>query len=629
MTFASPLKSRHSAAWIVGLVSVLVYANSLGNGFAYDDVHIIVENSTIESLADLPETLMAPYWPVPDGASLGLWRPVTTTLLAVQYALVGENPLLYHVVNVLGHAGVSILVLFLFAGLMSLPAAFAGSLLFAVHPVHTESVANIIGVAEIVSTLLVLGACLLHLEARRPVGWGRALAMGLLYLLAFGTKESAVTLPGVIFLLDAARGRIGFRELPGYLRETWRVWLALVVAAAAVLFMRFQILGSVADPQGALGAEILADIPKIWTLGEIWSHYVRLMVFPLDLSADYSPEVIPVSWGWTAVNVTGVVLALGILVGAWVAWRRGPMAQGRITSRTAAFAVVWFLVTISPVSNVLFLTGVLLAERTLYLPSVGIAAGMGWLVVRLARDRPRGAWVGLVLVVVLASARVWERNPTWRSTPIVFERMIQDYPHSGRSQWVLGDLFFQQGRRSEGLTSYRAAIDLLGTHPKLIAEVGRRMIAAEYYRSAQNLLEYSFRDHPDLSVAPGLIAVIRSEVGDAPGTERWARIALTIRPEDPVRQHLLAWSLAEQGRWEEAVEARRRAIEQGEGDYWQQWMSLAYLEAWSGDTTAAVYALDSAWTLAVTEGGAVQVDSLFVELGVLPPNERSEEPDGG
>jgi tetratricopeptide (TPR) repeat protein len=384
--------------------------------------------------------------------------------------------------------------------------------------------------------------------------------------------------------------------------------------AAAILWVRLQVLGSIAHPFGPLGADLLAQIPRVWTLSEVWSHYVRLLVFPLDLSSDYSPNVIPISLGWNAANLVGLVLALAILAGALVAWRRGDLGPGSGSARAAGFGVVWFVVTISPVSNVVFLTGVLLAERTLYLPSVGFVAAAGWALWRLQRRRRRLAWGTLVLALALMGWRTWERTPTWKDNITVFGTMIEDYPQSGRSQWVLGDLFFQRGNPTQGLVSYRAAINILGPHYQLVTEISKKLIAAEYYEAAERLLLFSWRDYPEFSVAPGLLAVIASERGDPVATERYCRAALLLDDRDAVRHHLLAWALWKQGRWAEAAEARKGAIAQGEGDYWQQWVSLAYLEASAGDTTAARAALDTARVKAVTKSGRRQVDSLSSAL---------------
>ena len=608
------LLSLRSAALVTGALATLVYANSLENDFAYDDLHIIHENPGIHSLQTLPGALTEPYWPGRFGRELGLWRPTTTAFLGLQYALSGENATLYHVINVLAHGAVSVLVLLLLVELMPLAAAFAAGLVFAVHPVHVEAVANVIGIAELLATGFLLWACLLHVRGPEQTGWGRALAMGGLYALAFGAKEIAVTLPGAIFLLDAARQRLGFHELPDYLRRRWRAYLVMLVVAITLLFLRWHVLGSIASPLSALGADLLEEIPRIWTVAEVWMHYVRLWVFPMDLSADYAPDVIPISIGWHGANLVGLGMGLLVLVGTLVAWRRPEMVADRDTARAAAFGVVWFMITVSPVSNVLFLSGVLLAERTLYLPSVGLAAATGWLVVRVARERPRAAWVALFVALSLGSWRTWTRNPTWRDNLTVFGQLIEDYPHSGRSQWVLGDLFFQQGRVSEAMVSYRAAVNILGPHYRVISEISSKLIGAERYDSAERLLRFIWRDHPELSTAPGLIAVIYSERGMPEETERYCRAALAIDDTDAVQHHLLAWALAEQGRWEEAAEARRGAIAQGEGHSWQQWVSLAYLEAHAGDTASATVALDSARLVATTRASRAQIDSLRAEM---------------
>jgi len=485
----------------------------------------------------------------------------------------------------------------------------------------------VIGIAEVLPAVLYLLACLVHVRGPTGTGWPRALTIGAVYALAFGGKESAVTLPAVLFLLDAARTRLGPTELPAYLRDRWRLYAVLAGVAAVMLGARFRVLGSIAHPFGPLGADLLAEIPRIWTLAEIWSHYVRLLVFPMDLSSDYSPNVIPISLGWNAANTVGAVLALGILVGSLVAWRRGPLSKERDTARVVGFGVVWFLITVSPVSNVFFLAGVLLAERTLYLPSVGYVAALGWALVRLSRRRARLAWGITAVVVALMGWRAWDRTPTWRDNLTVFGTMIEDYPHSGRSQWVLGDLFFQRGRPEQGLVSYRAAIDILGPHYQLITEISKKLIAAEYYEAAERLLLYSWREYPEFSVAPGLLAVVASERGDPRETERYCRAALALDDQDAVRHHLLAWALTQQERWEEAAEARKGAIAQGEGDYWQQWVSLAYLEAWSGDTVAAEAALDSALAKTTTRSARRQVDSLWAALlGASPTDSASGPP---
>ncbi len=616
--YESPLRSARVAAVFAAALAALVYANSILNTFAYDDLNIVLNNPRIHSLATLPSAIAAPYWPGEYAKQLGLWRPVTTALLGLQWALWGSNPTFYHVVNVLAHAGVTALVVLVLAELMSTPTAFVGGLIFAVHPVHVEAVSNVVGVSEMGSAFFFLLACLIHLRGPTTTRWPRAILIAVLYTIGFGIKEGAVTLPAVLFLLDAAQRRIGLEDLGPYLRERWRVYTAIVVAAGAVLAMRYDVLGSIAHPFGPLGADLLKSIPRIWTLATVWSNYVRLWVFPQALSADYSPNVIPIALGWNWLNLAGVAMALSILTISLVLWRRADMRKGRDTARIASFGVVWFIITISPVSNIFFLAGVMLAERTLYLPSVGLSAATAWLFVRYARRRPRVAPALLVLCLALLSLRTWTRTPTWKTNNTVFGRMIADHPESGRSQWVLGDLFMGQGRVHQALVSYRAAIDILGTEYPLLTEIARKLIVLRRYSAAKGLLTYAWRERPKLTVAPSDLAVIASDQGNAHETEHWCDIALHDGLNTAVCYHLLAWAYATEGRWNAAAEAREKAIARGQGDYWQQWESLGYLQWHRGDTAAARTAFDSAVLRAKGSIALKQVDSL--EQALLGPS---------
>lgn len=627
--FGSPLHDVKTAALLVGVFAGAIYVNALGNGFAYDDLLIVQENTLIQSWETLPEALVVPYWPGDYGKELGLWRPVATAVFGVQHVLGGGSPFIFHAVNVLAHIGTSLLVLVLFRLLLSAPAAFAGALLFAVHPVHTEAVANVVGFSELISAAALVAALIVHVRGGPVSSWSTALVMGLLYAIGFGSKESAVTLPGLVLLVDAARFRLGFPELPRYLAERWRTYLVLFAVSMVLLWARLQVLGSIASPFAPLGGDLLKEIPRIWTLGEVWVHYVRLWVFPLDLSSDYSPGVIPISIGWGIDNALGIGLALLCLSLALLAWRRPDLARGRDSGKTAAFGAVWFLIAISPISNTVFLSGVLLAERTLYLPSVGLAAATGWLVVRLAQDRKRVAWVGLTIAVLASSVRTWLRNPSWYDNATMFTVLIDDYPHSGRSQWVLGDVLVIRGRVSEGLRSYRAAIDLLGTHYQLLTEISKRLIDEQHYRAAEVLLRFAIDDSPEYPLAHGLVALIRAEYGDAEGTEAFARASIERQDVDPTRHHLLAWALARQQRFDEAAEARARGLEQGRTAFWQQYMYEAYVRRAEGDSAGAYAAVDTAWSRVFTDVGRAALDSVRVaDFGLKPRVTPVTEPSG-
>jgi len=114
----SPFRSPRVAAVLAGALGVLIFLNSLANGFAFDDNPIIRDNEAIRSLQDIPEALVAPYWPGEHGQSLALWRPVVTGLYGLEWAFWDGIPVGFHLLNVLLHGGVTALVVLLLAELM-------------------------------------------------------------------------------------------------------------------------------------------------------------------------------------------------------------------------------------------------------------------------------------------------------------------------------------------------------------------------------------------------------------------------------------------------------------------------------------------------------------------------------
>jgi len=618
----SPLRSPRTAALLAGALGILVFLNSLANGFAFDDKLIISENEAIQSLEALPGALVAPYWPGEHGQNLALWRPVATGLYGLEWALWGGSPIGYHLLNVLLHGAVTALAVLLLAELIPVAAAFVGGLVFAVHPVHVEAVANVVGRAEVLSAFFFLLTCLLVLRGGKRLGVGRLFLILLTYALAFLTKESAVTLLGVVFLLDGAKEELTLKDVGHYLRRRWSLYLGLLGVAGAILFARLLVLGNVARPFAPLGADILEDIPRIWTVTATWPHIVRLFFFPKDLVVDYGPAVIPIAYGWNSANVVGVFIVLAILVLSLLTWRReGPLGRSRLNGRTLGFGVLWFVITLSPTSNFFFLSGILLSERTLYLPSLGFVAVVGWGFLRLHQSRPRVAPVVLVVALLLLGARSWARTPTWKSDLEVFNTLVLEHPESGRSQWILADLYFRAGRTSEALRAYRVAVGILGGHYSLMTEMGRVFMGAGYNDAAELVLTFAWRDRPEFGVAPGLLANIYDRQGRHVEAEEVSRLRLAEDSTDAVQYHLLSRALEAQGRFPEAVEARKASIRHGEGDHWEQWSWLARLELAAGDTSRAWAAMDSARDRAQTEKEYRQIGSLLQALqrgGISP-----------
>ncbi len=602
------LTLRRAVLWS-SVLACVVFANALGNEFAYDDQHILVDNENIHSMETFTEAITTPYWPTREGRGLGLWRPFATGVYALGWNLFDGSPLPFHILNVLLHGLVTGLVVALIVALTASPlAGLVGGVVFAVHPVHVEVVANIIGFAELWGAVTYLMACLLFVRWRETgFGLGRSAVLAGLFAWGLLTKESAVTLPGALFLLDCFFEDFELRDIPRMLRSRGLLYGAIVLTGVVVFMGRHAVLGTVANAFPALGADLLAEIPRIWTLGEIWLHYVRLLVFPLDLAADYSPRVVNIHIGWNATNTAGAVIALLILALALVSWTR-------LGARALAAGVVWFVITMSPVSNFFFLSGVLLGERLLYLPSVGFSLAVGWLIVRVLPTRRSLAVAALTLWLLVFTARTWTRTPTWQSTETVFHTLMDEHLEAGRAQWVAGDSHWQENQVSAALRNYRYAIGSVGAGYSLISEITRKLLGLERYEQAEVLARMLWEDEPNWDAGPAYMAIALDNQGRWEEAAEWAEIAKGLDPELPVTRHMLSDLYRKLERYPEAIREREAAIALGEAGHWQQWVWLADLRRLSGQRELALQALDSARAREPSSEGLAEVDSIAAQI---------------
>jgi Flp pilus assembly protein TadD len=575
---------RRDRRLLLGLVSVaaialLAYANSLSNGFAFDDKGVIELNEQVHGLEHLGDALSGSYWPG-EVAERGLFRPLTLVTYAIDWELWEGRPFGFHLVNVLLHAGVSVLVLFLLLALgTGLPAAWAGAAIFAVHPVHVEAVANVVGRAELLTTLFFLAATLVYLKGKG--GWRTALGVGTLYLLALTSKENGVTLPGALVILEALRTR----DLRGTVRAVlgkWRVYLLTVVALAAYFMLRKINIGTFLGVETPAWFWGMPDRVRILTAIRVWPEYLRLMLFPADLVPDYGPGVIVPQTGWLQPLVL-LGLATGALV-ALVAWR----ARRALPLLSAGIA--WFALTVLPVMGLLFPVGIILAERTLYLPSVGLAMAVAGLAAwGAARDRlRRPAAAALLVVLALAGARTWQGNPVWRDSLAVLNHLMDHHPANYRVQWGLGNHYASNGDTVAALDHLELATRMVpgyfgvrGQYGELLFHHGQFARAAAQFDTALQVL-------PENEAAHRFRVAALLGAGRPADAVAAAREGLRQRPGNAYLTGLLARALARDGRYDLAADARTASLELDPVDpRWAQWAHLAALQLLQGDSTAA------------------------------------------
>ena len=373
----------------VAICALVPHALALWNGFAMDDLYIVAWNPLVHSISGVGRAFAAPYWPPDLGGQM--YRPLPLATYAADWAIAGGHPAWFHALNLLWHAGVAVAVTALMLRLPSpdgrggqgvRTAGIIAGLLFAVHPVHVEAVANVIGRGELMAAL---GVCLAVYAAvvKDSIGWSAlALAGGLL------SKENAAVAPGLIaWAWIVGLSRPLRPRMMAYV-GSWFAIVAVYVALRATVLHPYERLHAIAPV--FLGESFLAG--RLTAIAALWD-VLRLLILPITLRVDYSPAertiVHSLLDGRFVLGFACLALWAGLLVFAW-----------RRERRVEAFGLGWIAIAFLPVANLLFSTGVLMAERTLYLPSVGVALALGAALARLPVDRVR-----LVLgVLVLAGA---------------------------------------------------------------------------------------------------------------------------------------------------------------------------------------------------------------------------------
>ena len=582
---------------VVFALAVGVYANSVRNGFALDDEWIIAGNERVHGIERLPEAVTSPYWPS-SAARMALYRPVAVATYALDWELWDGAPWGFHAVNVILHGAATVLVLLLLLHVGFSPGAgVVGAVVFAAHPVHTEAVANVVGRAEVLSTTFFLVACLLFLrrELHAPV---RVAGIALCYFLSLGSKEIGITLPIILLLLEGLRSS----DSDGFLRRVWNERAVFAACAGAVIVylgIRRAVLG---DIHGGDVAPMLVDadaITRIANAIRIWPEYVRLLFYPRHLVADYSPGVIMPVDGFESLVVLGLVVGIAILLLGAVAWRRWQIS----------LPIFWFAITILPVSNLIFPVGILLAERTLYLPSVAIAvlaAGLAQAVTHRPGQLRTAGIVAFAAVVVAFSIRTWTRNPVWKSTETVIADLAASHPESFRVQWVLAGNLMREGRVDEAFAHYAVAAELNPSHYNLLMEYaaalvvhGRAVEGEQVLRQVAVLMP----DYVEPFVYLSQALYNQGRMQDALETSTRA-IEHFLGRKDFVGNigglyHQQAQALAALGDWDAAFVARTESIRRARPHvHWTQWRHLAEIELNRNRFEEAAAALDSARTVA-------------------------------
>jgi protein O-mannosyl-transferase len=564
--------------------AALPYLNSLANGFAYDDLTQVLGNPYLRSFHFLPQIFSTSVWSFLGGAGgvTNNYRPVMTLGYLACYQLFGPSAVAFHTINLLVNGTVVLLVYKVGARLFNdRSLGLLAAVIFALHPVHSESVDWVGGVTDLELTLFCLAAFLFYLWLPRFSGaranWlGLQAALVASLALALLSKESAITLPPLLSVFEHF-----YRDDRGQTRWTEKLaryapaWLLVPVYLA----LRIHFLGGFAPE--LQGRSSLSPDAVVLSAAALLGQYAAKFCWPARLCLYY---VFPAGWSNLLPEVLGGIATISAVALLFVVlWRAG---------RRVSFGLIWFLVTLAPVLNVRWMPDAAFAERYLYLPSVGLCWVAAWAArwlwhspSRLGHGRRVALAAAAAVVAMLAVARIVTRNRDWKNNVVLYRRTLEVSPNSYVIHDDLGETYWQLGERDLAAREWYTAAKLAPDAVLVLDNLGLLDISEHRYDDALaelgraiSLAPHDVGAHVDLGMAYGAM-------GRAYDAEREFESAVALAPLNSFAHKQLAQQYFDDGRYADA-DAQFRASLALRPDV-SAWLGLGLSRWRQGDTSEA------------------------------------------
>lgn len=576
------------------LVTVLVYSGVTSHEFvSYDDNEYVTQNEHV--ITGLTGENFKWAFTAFHSAN---WHPLTWISHMVDVQLFGMNAGAHAMVNVVGHALNSVLLLLILyrATRRGWPAA-AVAALFALHPTHVESVAWVAERKDVLSTFLFLCTIGLYLFWREAPSMGRYIAVVIGFALALMAKPMVITLPFVLLLVDAwPLRRWNFSDLRTPVRiaplVVEKLPLFALIIPSAILTMKAQ-------------TEAMAGFPltlRIANAAQSYVAYIGKLLLPIDLAVIY-----PFREKLSAAFVLALIALAAATVGAFAVSRRRPYI---------AMGWLWYLGTLVPVIGILQVGRQAMADRYTYIPSIGIFIVVVWWLSDTPRIRTFLPAVAGIVLLVFAGA-TWKQVGYWRDSETLFRHAL-DVTHTNPPAHIqMGRVYLERQNFLAALQHFETAVDLwpgdaearegLGLTKAGMGDLGgalddfRRVIAIEptkahHYQvagrlaialgrndEAAGLLERSIalKDEPE---ARGLLATARGDLNTA--VTNYAK-AVEAQPRSADLRTDYGALLARTGRLPEAVAQYKEALQINAAQY-DALMNLGSVQNKLGNVTEAV-----------------------------------------
>lgn len=524
--------------------AILAYLSALNAGFIWDDPEYLTENPLVLGGLSGLGRIWIPFETVQ-------YYPLVFSTFWAEHALWGLAPFGYHLVNVLLHAGSALLVWRILRRL-DVPGAWLAAAIFAVHPVHMESVAWVTERKNVLSGLFYLLALRQYLifdEGEENKNWGRALVF---FALALLSKTVTASLPVAILILLWMRGRpIGKAAI-------LRILPFFILGAAGGLFTAWIEIFQV----GAFGEEFIQNpIARLTLAGLVPWFYLGKLLFPYPLIFSYPRWAIdpaqPLQW----LGLAGMALAALFL------WRRREKLGQEKMGRGPAAAALFFLFTLGPVLgflNVYPMRFSYVADHFQYLASLGPIALFAGAAAALWQKRAWGPRAGAALAALLLialGALSYRQGLIYKNAETLWRDTVAKNPASWMAQNHLGRILAARGDLAGAMARYRAALKVKPAHAYSLNNLGNALLRMGKKAEAAATLRRAVAADPSYANARNSLGRALLAAGKVEAAIEALREALRINPRFAPAHSNLGMALMQKGAAGSAVAAFRQAVE--------------------------------------------------------------------
>ncbi|XP_061617506.1 protein O-mannosyl-transferase TMTC1 isoform X1 [Phyllopteryx taeniolatus] len=520
-----PNTVRQPTAWTASRYAALValcvscYSNCIHGELVHDDVWAIINNPDVRPSSGLLNVFTNDFWGkrMSDNSSHKSYRPFCILTFKLNILLGGMTPLYFHIVNVCLHCAVTCTLMHTCERCVFEDSrlAFVTSVLFAVHPVHTEAVSGIVGRADLLACLLFLLAFLSYIRSvdvttavdstPSTVSAGSLVISLLLGTCAMLVKETGITVFGVCVVYDALVlcGNPLFSHLSGSsFRQLVQIWKPFIKRACvvssyvlAIISIRLWLMGgtmplfSEQDNPASFAPYLLT---RILTYSYLLYFNTWLLLAPIVLCYDWQVGSIPLVESLSDIRNMATVLLAVVMFALCLHCIRSLQRQ---KSKEVLMGILFLVFPFIPASNLFFRVGFVVAERVLYMPSMGycilVVHGLSRLFSLVGRWGTTILSASMLLLLLLFSWKTVQQNQVWLSREALFSSGIWTLPHNAKVHYNYANFLKDSTRHQEAIYHYSIALRLYPRHASALNNLGTLTHdpeeAERYYRRALDI----------------------------------------------------------------------------------------------------------------------------------------------